>query len=226
MASRSSVPPKASGSQCSGSASGDVTVPNPTPLTEALDSEVVDPPPEIDFLAMARTLATIAETLNESADEAMFPTPPINTPCVTSPATSITYRYHNTRSRGMSTIGDRLAKAVAEGRKFYHDSDIMSNSGSIRSSVPADDESDSMSDLLSDGGGNQHDSESILFDLPCPSLRRVLSSHRTRLASRQSCRSYFLHLKRPDRQASRAIQQQSCHREYQPNSYRHGKPSS
>ncbi|KAJ4356978.1 hypothetical protein N0V95_002850 [Ascochyta clinopodiicola] len=143
------------GSQYSASASGDVTVPNPTPHTEALDDEVVYPPPEIDFVAMSKTLATIAETLNESADEAMFPTPPINTPVITSPATSVVYRQSYARGRGMSTIGDRLAQVVAEDHKLAHrDSDTMSGSGrSMRSSIPATDESDGgFSLLLGDRG--------------------------------------------------------------------------
>ncbi|KAH6643771.1 hypothetical protein C7974DRAFT_382181 [Boeremia exigua] len=143
-----------SGSQYSVSTSGYVTVPNPTPRTEA--AEVVDPPPEIDFQAMTKTLATIAEGLNESAEEAMFPSPPINTPVITSPAASVTYQHPKIRSRGMSTIGDRLARAVAEGRKFYHDSDVSTSDSSVRSSLPTDDESDSMSDVLSDGGRDRH----------------------------------------------------------------------
>ncbi|KAJ8113358.1 hypothetical protein OPT61_g4497 [Boeremia exigua] len=147
-----------SGSQYSVSASGDVTVPNPTPLTEALDNEVVDPPPEIDFHAMTKTLATIAEALNESAEEAMFPTPPINTPVFTSPAPSMIHQLHHTRSRGMSTIGDRIARVIAEGRKFKHGSDVVSTSDrSIRSSSTTGDESDSVSDLLSDEGREMQD---------------------------------------------------------------------
>lgn len=154
-------------SQHSGSTPGVVTVPNPTPIAEALDSEVVTPPPEMDFHAMTKTLATIAEALNESAEEAMFPTPPINTPVVTSPAASVVYRNSNVRGRGMSTIGDRLARALAEGRRFNHDSDIISTSdGSVRSSVPADDESDSVSELLSEGGRNGHDSRFTRRMLP------------------------------------------------------------
>jgi hypothetical protein len=149
-------------SQYSDSVSDGVTVPNPTPLSEALDSEVVDPPPEIDFHAMAKVLTPIAESLNEAAEEAMYPTPPINTPAITSPATSVVYRHPNSRSRGLSTIGDRLARALAEGRKSHRESDMMSVSNrSIRSSIPADYESDSMSDLLSDGA--KHDSEPTLL---------------------------------------------------------------
>ncbi|KAJ4311139.1 hypothetical protein N0V94_008093 [Neodidymelliopsis sp. IMI 364377] len=139
------------------SVTDDVTVPNPTPMTEALDDEVVQPPPPIDFAAMSRTLATIAESLNESAEEAMYPSPPVNTPQVNTPAASIVYRYSQTRSRGFSAIGDRLARMKAEGRKFHHDSDAMSTSGrSMRSSMPADDESDGFSDMLSDDEKDRH----------------------------------------------------------------------
>lgn len=145
------------GSQYSVSASDVVTVPNPTPHTEALDSEVVDPPPEIDFNAMSKTLATIAEGLNESAEEAMYPTPPINTPVITSPTTSVIYRYPYVRGCGWSTIDDKINKAAGERRKFgRHDSDVMS--AGDRSSMPPDDESEGPSDMLSEGG--KHDSKS------------------------------------------------------------------
>ncbi|KAJ4991440.1 pq loop repeat protein [Stagonosporopsis vannaccii] len=155
------------GSQYSGSAPAYMVVPNPTPIAEAVDSEIVDPPPEIDFHAMTNTLATIAEALNESAEEAMLPTPPINTPVVTSPAASIVHRDYNARGRGMSTIGDKLARALAEGRKFHHDSDIMSTSdGSVRSSVPVDDESDSTSELLSERGNRNMRSVPIALGSP------------------------------------------------------------
>lgn len=162
MASHFTIPPKpepkSSGSQCSVSATGDVTVPNPTPLTEAMENEAVDPPPDIDFHAMVKILAPIAESLNEAAEDAMYPTPPINTPAVTSPATSVVYRYSSTRTRGLSTIADRLARAKLEGHRFGADTEMMSVSNrSLRSSVPADDESDSLSDLLNDGG--KHDSK-------------------------------------------------------------------
>jgi hypothetical protein len=148
--------PKSSGSQVSVTTTGDVTVPNPTPLTEAVENEAVDPPPDIDFHAMVKILAPIAEGLNEAAEEAMYPTPPINTPVVTSPATSVVYRYPPHRGRGWSTIGDRLAKAQLDRPRFGQDTDVMSVSNrSYRSSVPADDESDGMSDVLSDGGKNK-----------------------------------------------------------------------
>jgi hypothetical protein len=164
MATNPTTPSKVTSMGSQYSVSDDVTVPNPTPLTEALDSEVVDPPPLIDFAAMTKTLATIAEGLNESAEEAMYPSPPINTPEITSPAASVVYRQP-ARSRGFSAIGDRLAQLKIEGRKFaHHDTDMMSNSGrSVRSSMPADDESDGFSDMLSDGGKDKHDSRSLFL---------------------------------------------------------------
>lgn len=162
MATNITTPSKVCSMGSQYSVSDDVTVPNPTPLTEALDSEVVDPPPPIDFVAMSKTLATIAESLNESAEEAMLPSPPINTPVITSPAASIVSRYPYARSRGLSTIGDRLARMDIEGHKFaHHGSDMMSASGrSIRSSTPADDDSDYLSDMLSDGDRGKYNSRS------------------------------------------------------------------
>lgn len=173
MASQFSIPikpePKSLGSQSSISASGDVTVPNPTPLTEVTGNEAVDPPPDIDFHAMVKILAPIAEGLNEAAEDAMFPTPPINTLAVTSPATSVFYRFPSTRSRGLSTIADRLARAKLEGHRFGTDTDLMSVSNhSLCSSVPADHESDSMpqSDILSDEGRNSKFHFSVHVWLP------------------------------------------------------------
>jgi hypothetical protein len=148
--------PKSSGSQVSVTTTGEVTVPNPTPLTEAMENEAVDPPPDIDFHAMVKILAPIAEGLNEAAEDAMYPTPPINTPAVTSPATSVVYRLPSRRGRGWSSIGDKLVKAKLEGHRFGQDTDVLSVSNrSYRSSVHADDESESMSDVLSEGGKNK-----------------------------------------------------------------------
>jgi hypothetical protein len=132
------------GSQYSVSAAGDVTVPNPTPLSEALDNEVVDPPPEMDFFDMCKavnqSLAPIAEKLNEEAEEAMYPTPPINTPEVTSPATSIVQRH-----------------------SYRHESDAMSVSAhSARSSIPASHDSDAgSSDHLCDRKRDDHASKFV-----------------------------------------------------------------
>ncbi|KAF1931487.1 uncharacterized protein M421DRAFT_56173 [Didymella exigua CBS 183.55] len=166
MANQFTIPgkpePKSSGSQYSVTTTGDVTVPNPTPLTEALETQAVDPPPDIDFHAMVKILAPIAEGLNEAAEDATYPTPPINTPAVT-PATSLIYHNPSNRGRGWSTIGDRLAKAKLDGPRFGQETDMTSvGNRSFRSSVPADDESDSMGDVLSDGGRNK----SIMCSVP------------------------------------------------------------
>ncbi|KAF3010725.1 hypothetical protein E8E13_006785 [Curvularia kusanoi] len=136
-----------------------VVVPNPTPLPEALSSEAVDPPPDIDVHAMIKILEPIAETLNEAAMEAMYPTPPINTPAVGSPAASVINRHPRTRSQGMSTIGDRLARAKIDSFRYAHrDYDIFSNSGhSVLSSSPEDD-SEIMSDVLGEGEKGRHES--------------------------------------------------------------------
>lgn len=145
-----------------------ITVPNPTPLSEAIRSDAVDPPPDIDVHAMIRMLEPIAETLNEAAEEAMYPTPPINTPAITSPATSAIYLTPRSRLRGMSTLGDRLARAKIDKHRFMHrDSDVFSNSDSVRS-VLAEDDSDSVSDMLSDRGRDRNDSKLTCCSLTSP----------------------------------------------------------
>ncbi|KAF1942523.1 hypothetical protein EJ02DRAFT_511655 [Clathrospora elynae] len=138
------------------SASGAPSVPNPTPATEPignpLDSAPIDPPPEMDFAAVAKILRPIQEALNESALEAGYPSPPINTP-VLSPAPSV-YRPQ-ARGRGFSLIGDRLAQLKIDNRKLHHhDGDVASSTLSAEASVTEGDEGDvaSMSELLSDGG--------------------------------------------------------------------------
>lgn len=149
------------GSQYAISNPDTVTVPNPTPLPEALRSEAVDPPPDIDVYATIKMLEPIAESLNEAAEEAMYPTPPINTPTLTSPATSVIYRTPHCHLRGMSTIGDRLARAKIDKHRYMcHGSDIVSSSElSVHSTVPAEDECDSISDLISDRGRDRQDSK-------------------------------------------------------------------
>jgi len=211
------------GSQYSDSASSDVTEPYPTPIAEALESEVVDPPPKFDFHAMTKILASIAEALNESAEAAMFPTVPINNQLVTSPTTSVICQKPNIRGRGMSIVGERLARALAEGRKSYHDSDILSISDRpLHSSGPADNESDSTSDVFSEGGTNKHDSKSNSLIRSCLSLQHALSPHCPRFASRQSCGPHILRLQRTCQSASSAFQEHRHHREHLPRSRRLG----
>jgi hypothetical protein len=121
-----------------GSHSESPSVPHPTPATEALDSEVVDPPPPMDFAAVTRILAPITESLNESAEEAMYPSPPINTPIVGSPTPSMMFRFP-TRGRGFSIIGDRLAQLKIDNRKshrhHHRDTDMTSSTRSVEASV-------------------------------------------------------------------------------------------
>lgn len=140
------------------------TVPNPTPLSEAPKGEVVDPPPDIDVPAMIKLLEPIAETLNEAADEAKYPTPPINTPTIVSPAASVFHRHPRprTRSQGISTLGDRLARAKIDIRRYTHqDCDVVSNSEhSIITSSTVGDDNDSVSDLLSEDEREGHESKS------------------------------------------------------------------
>lgn len=130
-------------------------MPNPTPAADHLDSDVFDPPPLMDFAAVAKILGPIQESLNESADEAMYPSPPINTPEILSPAPSVVYRHPGSRGRGFSVIGDRLAQLKIDNRKSAHrDADVVSSSRSIEHSVTEDDESEaaSISEVLSDAG--------------------------------------------------------------------------
>lgn len=82
--------------------------PHPTPATDGLDSEVAPPP--MDFAAVTRILAPITETLNESAEAAMYPSPPGNTPVVGSPTPSVAGHCYPHRGRGFSLIGDRFAQ--------------------------------------------------------------------------------------------------------------------
>lgn len=141
------------------------SAPNPTPATEPanspFDSDPVDPPPEMDYNAVARILAPIQESLNEAAMEAGYPSPPINTPEVGSPAPSVVYRYPMTRGRGFSVIGDRLAQLKIDDRKLRHrDGDVSSSNYSPEPSVAEDDEADvvSISEMLSENGKDKQDS--------------------------------------------------------------------
>jgi hypothetical protein len=162
-----------------GSHSESPSVPNPTPATEALDSEVFDPPPPMDFAAVTRILAPITETLNESAEEAMYPSPPINTPIVGSPTLSMMHRLPM-RGRGFSVIGDRLAQLKIDDRKSYRhhhhrDSEVTSSSRSIEASNAGDcDECEmaSISEVMcaecKDKDCSGHVSMSMPLPLPSP----------------------------------------------------------
>jgi hypothetical protein len=131
----------------------------PTPVTEALDSDVINPPPPMDFAAVTRILAPITESLNEKAEEAILPSPPLNTPVIGSPAPSVTLRPVVPRLRGFSGIGDRLAKLKIEGRisrRHHHHggTDMTSSTRSAEPSVVGEcDECEmaSISEVMSEG---------------------------------------------------------------------------
>jgi hypothetical protein len=133
------------------------SVPNPTPATEPVGNtfEPIDPPPEMDYTAVAKILGPIQESLNEAAIEADYPSPPINTPVFGSPAPSVAYRHPMTRGRGFSVIGDRLAQLKINDRKLRHrEADVGSSSYSPEASIAEDEEADvaSISEVLSDSG--------------------------------------------------------------------------
>ncbi|KAJ4375200.1 hypothetical protein N0V83_002286 [Neocucurbitaria cava] len=135
------------------SGSGAPSVPNPTPATETLDSLENEPTPPMDFAAVAKILGPIQESLNESAEEAMYPSPPINTPEVLSPAPSV-HRYQ-TRVRGFSLIGDRLAQLKIDSRKPpRRDLDVASSNRSAEPSVTGGEEGDvaSVGEVLNECG--------------------------------------------------------------------------
>jgi hypothetical protein len=69
--------------------------------------------PVPDLMAVSKTLAPIEEELNEKADEAMYPTPPVQTPEAFSPAPSVVVRQY-TRARGLSFLPERLAQIQLE----------------------------------------------------------------------------------------------------------------
>jgi hypothetical protein len=85
-------------------------------------------------------LEPVQADLNESADAAMYPSPPINTPEAFSPAPSV---YLRTRGRGLSAIGDRLVQLKLEERiSPRKDTDVTSDNCSIVTSIKEDEEED------------------------------------------------------------------------------------
>ncbi|KAF2445606.1 hypothetical protein P171DRAFT_268846 [Karstenula rhodostoma CBS 690.94] len=129
------------------STSGAPTPPTTTPYTESASSS--DNVAQPDFDAVGRILGPIQEDLNEQADVAMLPSPPINTPELFSPAPSVVYRPH--RSRGFSLLGDRLAQLKLHERGSpRRDSDCASSNYSIVTSV--EDETENIEDDASSTG--------------------------------------------------------------------------
>ncbi|KAF1916255.1 hypothetical protein BDU57DRAFT_224582 [Ampelomyces quisqualis] len=101
-----------------GSQSGSETQHHSTPVAEALESGAVVPLPLMDFAAVTKILEPIQETLNESAHDATYPSPPGNTPLIGSPAPSVKPGVHG-RARGFSAIGDRLAQLKLDDRRSF-----------------------------------------------------------------------------------------------------------
>ncbi|KAF2853678.1 hypothetical protein T440DRAFT_389100 [Plenodomus tracheiphilus IPT5] len=147
------------------SASGAPSVPNPTPNAE-YDDRAEMAPPDINFAAVTKILAPIQELLNESADDARCPSPPINTPNVLSPAPSIISRY---RIRSLSAVNDRLDKLKIDDRKYARrDADAAYSSPSVDPSIAEDEEYEmaSISEVLSDAGKDKSGFRQHSMSLP------------------------------------------------------------
>jgi hypothetical protein len=145
--------------------------PRPTPATDAFDSDVGVAPPPMDFAAVTKILGPISDTLNELAEEAMYPSPPINTPVVSSPTPSIQARFTG-RHRGFSGIGDRLAQLKID-HHHHRGTDMASSSRSMEPSVAEEcNESEvaSVSEVMSDGCKDKdcpgHGGMSMSYPLP------------------------------------------------------------
>ncbi|KAF1979780.1 hypothetical protein BU23DRAFT_496659 [Bimuria novae-zelandiae CBS 107.79] len=124
--------------------------PTPPPQTPCSDSSAAhDYGAQPDFEAIGRILGPIQEDLNEQAEVAMLPSPPINTPEAFSPAPSV---YRPARNRGFSLLGDRLAQLKLHERSSPHkDSDCASSNRSVALSNEEDDR-ESMEDDASSVG--------------------------------------------------------------------------
>ncbi|KAL5118456.1 hypothetical protein ACEQ8H_003632 [Pleosporales sp. CAS-2024a] len=151
-------------------------------MADALGSDVIEPPPPMDFAAVTRILAPITESLNEKADEAMFPSPPDNTPLVGSPTRSGTWApptHSFSRGRGFSDVRDRLSKLKMEGRRArrhhdHGDTDVTSSTRSAEPSVAEEcDECDvaSISEVMSEACKDKNcpDHASTCLSSPVPS---------------------------------------------------------
>jgi hypothetical protein len=114
--------------------------------------------------AVSSTLAVIEEHLNESADVAMLPSPPINTPVGTTPEPSVVGR-NKARSNVFGEFGDRIAEVLFDSRNRRVEDDSVSNR-SVRSFDPATDESVAGSDCgASDDMRNDNEVETGISKL-------------------------------------------------------------
>ena len=95
--------------------SGNPTPPIGTPVTDFM-SEVA-PMSSPHLKAVDKILVPIQESLNEEAENAAYPSPPINTPQTYSPAPSVIIRQFQ-RTRGMSALGERLMRINVDQRSI------------------------------------------------------------------------------------------------------------
>jgi hypothetical protein len=109
--------------------------------------------PSMDLTAVSETLATIQESLNESAEEAMLPSAPINTPVGPSPEPSVVGR-NKLRNNVFGEFGDRIAEVLFDSRNRRVSDDSVSNQ-SVRSFDPSVD--DSEDDTGSTSGSDRSD---------------------------------------------------------------------
>lgn len=118
------------------STSGVPSAPHATPCTEYTDTASAngDGDGGTSVLeALDRLLGPMEADLNERADVAMLPTPPLNTPEAFSPPGSV---FRVARGRGFSILGDRLTQLKLQKRQ---DSDYMSSNRSDVMSSKTDD---------------------------------------------------------------------------------------
>ncbi|PVH94842.1 hypothetical protein DM02DRAFT_692050 [Periconia macrospinosa] len=118
-----------------GSTPGDPSPPNGTPNTDASGVEHNTPSPHLD--AVGAKLQPIEEELNESAEMALFPSPPYNSPYSFSPAPST---YTGARHRGLSAAADRLSQLKLDEHFANMDGYASSSKGSVTASTAGGDE--------------------------------------------------------------------------------------
>ena len=155
---------------------GPPSVPNPTPATGASVHSDDDSTAPVDLMAVTNILVPIQEELNDSADEAKYPSPPINTPEATSPAPSIIVRQHAAHVHGFSIIGDRLAQLKISDVRFpLSDTDGTSSNRSPPGSGADDMDSVSVFDVLSDDSNHADESKERPSSLVHPPLNNPVA---------------------------------------------------
>ncbi|KAH7115198.1 hypothetical protein B0J11DRAFT_126862 [Dendryphion nanum] len=103
------------------SSSGMPSPPNPTPVNDG--QRHVDPVPEPDLAAVNNNLDPIAEDLNEAAENARFPDPPVQTPAFSPTPSVVGHIYKNRPFRGgsigLSNVNARLRQLKIENRNLH-----------------------------------------------------------------------------------------------------------